>query len=213
MTAFAIDFQRDRATIAGDTLAYAPSRTDARPLGFISKVLPLPQIRGVLFSRGQYQVTVHAHAALSMMPQVTTIEAAAALPEVLNEASIAYAAQCDIHDYAEVGLAEVALCGWSDAERRMRLWQFLCTGRYRSQDGGGRNYGLCSRPRMLDAYLPTKPGLSVDQRLVATMQGAVRFFADNKAMMCGAVIGGQVLATEVTRSGMSTRVIHEFSRL
>ena len=88
MSAFAVDFRPDRLIVAGDTLGYAPDRAEARPLGFIPKVLPLPHLRGVMFARGMQIIPVRALAYLMLSPSLFTVEAVAdALPAVLQELS------------------------------------------------------------------------------------------------------------------------------
>jgi hypothetical protein len=212
MTAFAIDFQRDRVTVAGDTLGYAPDRTEVRPLGFIAKILPLPHLKAVLFSRGQYQILVTVAAQLFLSPQIMTIEdAAAALPDMLRAATDQYAEQHGIDDPASVGLLEAALCGWSEAEQRMRVFQFLNHDGYVAQDDGGAIYGVLSFPRLSGKYMPQIAGAATDQQLVQVVQAAGRYFTDEPAVNCGARVGGEVVCFEITPHGMSQRTLHRFA--
>jgi hypothetical protein len=78
VTAFAIDFRRNRVIVAGDTLAYVPDRTEARPLGYFSKIFPVAHLKAVLFCRGQMQIGAAAALWLSLSPNINTIEDAAA---------------------------------------------------------------------------------------------------------------------------------------
>jgi hypothetical protein len=211
MTAFAIDFRRDRVSVAGDTLGYAPDRTEVKPLGFIPKILPLPHLKAVLFSRGQYQILVSAAAQLFLSPQImTTEDAAEALPGMLQAATHQYAEQQGIGDPYSVGLLEAALCGWSEAEQRMRIWQFLNYDGYAAQADSGSEYGVLSFPRLPAAYMPRVTGDITDKHLVEVIQAAGRYFVDEPEANCGARVGGEVTRFEITPHGMAQRTIHRF---
>jgi hypothetical protein len=63
-------------------------------------------------------------------------------------------------------MAEIAFCGWSEAERRMRLWYAFNGTDYELQDDGGERYGMLSMP-----ILEEMPPLSgpIDKQLIAIM--------------------------------------------
>jgi hypothetical protein len=210
MTAFAIDFQRDRVTVAGDTLGYIPSRDDLRPLGFICKALPLPALKAVLFFRGQFEIAARAAMALTLSPHIISIEAAAAaLPQCLTDISEIYADAHDLGDFTQIGLAEIVIAGWSEAEGRMRLWQFLSHEGYRGQDDGGAIYGVLAFPMLPQDYMPATQATG-DARLVEIIQAQGRFFAENVAMVGPLRLGGEILSTEITPGGISTRTLYRF---
>jgi len=212
MTAFAVDFQRDRLVVAGDTLGYTPDRVEARPLGYIPKVIPLPHVRGVIFGRGMQAIVVRAAAYLMLSPALYTIEAAAeALPNALYEISEEYADQVGLIDWRSVGLLECVLAGWSEAEGRMRMWSFASYERYKPYaDHGAANYGLLQFPRLPAKYAPCTDGMTRDESLVAIIEGAGQLFADPAAQMGGARVGGEVIAIEVRPHGMSQRTLYRF---
>jgi len=212
MTAFAIKFERSSVTIASDTLAYVPRRGEARPLGFISKVIGLPQLRAVLFSRGQYEILVRVAAAAMLSPQTLGIEDLAdALPAMLRIETDAYAEAHDIDDWRGVNLCEVVLAGWSEAGERMRMWCLNNYEDYTAQDDGGRFYGqLMTMPRLSDAQLRGIDKQPTIAALVAAMKVERQVFADNPDLMGGMILGGEILATEITPAGVSQRVVHRF---
>lgn len=210
MTAFAIDFQPRRLTVAGDTLFYAPDRGEARPLGYASKIIPLPVMRAVLFARGMHAITVQAAAALMLDPSLLTIEdAAATLPNLLRQISDNYADQADIDDWRSVAMLELVLAGWSEHEGRMRLWQFTSYQDYAAQDDGGASYGVLPFPRLPAEYMPKASGSS-DADLVAIITAAGRLFADHAAEMGSARVGGEVMKVDVTPDGIATRTLYRF---
>ena len=121
MTSYALGYSRKKVVVASDTLAYVPDIREVKPLGFVSKVLAIPHLNAVLFSRGQYEICVRAWAALMIPPTAKSVEdAAAALPEMLRSISIAYCDEHDIGDYRDVCLLELAFIGFSPAKGRIR---------------------------------------------------------------------------------------------
>jgi hypothetical protein len=208
MSAFAIQFGAKRATIACDSLAYVPDRREVKPLGFISKVLVLPHLKAVLFSRGQYEVLVRAWCDLMAAPDVSTIEQAAErLPGMLRIASDAYCAEQGIDDYREVGLLEAFMFGWSPAKRRMRGWQYLNYSDYDSQEIGEAHYGNMTLPALPKAHAPATAGKTADDGLVESVLAVGRYFEAEPAVNCGMRIGGEVIATNITPNGVSVRTL------
>ena len=158
-----------------------------------------------------YEITVRAAAELMLSPILFGIEdAAEALPAILRALSVQYAERHDIEDYTSVGLLEIALAGWSEAEQRMRFWQFLSYEGYQAQDDGGNHYGVLPFPRLPAEYIPAPDGFTTDEHLVAIIKGAGRCFADNPAAMGPIRVGGEVLAVDITPQGISTRTLHRF---
>lgn len=208
MTAYALFFKPARLIVASDTLGYIPSRTEVRPLGFLSKVFPLAHLKAVIFSRGQMQIPAHAAMCLGLDPAVHTIEAAAeALPEILTKVTEQYCAEQDIDDPDSLAIAEVVLAGWSEAERRCRVWYFFNGTGYEPQDDGGENYGLLALPGLPE--MPQATG-SLDKQLIAIMHAEQRYFDDNPDLMHGMRLGGEIQSWTIDREGISQRVIYRY---
>jgi hypothetical protein len=211
MTAFAISLEPRKLIVAGDTLAYTPDRHDGRPLGFISKVIPLPHINSVMFSRGMYQITMQAAAKLMLSPFLMSIEAAASgLAAVLRDCSKAYAAEHSIADYTAFGLLELVLAGWSKKQKRMRLWYYTNHTAYEPEEGTDRLSGVSPFPRLAPHHMPRLAGLERNDQLVRMVQAIGRSFSTSPGM-AGMRIGGEIIAYELTPEGMSMRVLHRFS--
>lgn len=210
MTAYAVDFRPDWVTIAADTLMLVPDRHRVRPLGHLSKVLPLAHLRAALLGRGMHQIPAGAHAVLGQNTALHSVEdAAAALPEVLRVVTEAYCSQVGIPDASAYGLAEVMLVGWSEAERRMRMWHCVNVDNYTTRDDQGRQYGLLPVPILPDAALPTLEG-TLDAQLVAMLLAEDRWFRDNPQIMGAARLGGEVQCWTIDRAGLSMRVIYRW---
>ena len=211
MTAYAIDFRKTRAVVASDTLSYAPDRREVVPLGFINKVLPFPHLKAVLFSRGQVQIIASVYAGLLTVPQILDLEdLVTALPASLRFATQAYAMAQGIEDPVNAGLLEVVLIGWSERHKRMRAFQFLNMREYIAEDAG-ECYGLLSFPRLPAEYQPKAQGQATDRDLVRVIQAADKWFTDQPELNCGMRVGGEIVATNITPMGMSTRTIHRFA--
>lgn len=211
MTAFAIDFQPKRLTVASDTLGYAPHQREAKPLGFVTKVFPIPHLKSVMFGRGMLAIPVQAAVQLMLSPTLFTIEdAAAALSGILDKISVAYAKTEGIRDYTSVALLELILAGWNAAEGRMRIFQFLSYDRYAVQADEGR-YGLTPFPLLPAHYMPRLQGPVTDAHLVEVIEAVGRYFIDEPEIACGARVGGEVMAIELTPEGMAQRTLHRFA--
>lgn len=212
MTAFCIDFHADRLTVAGDSLAYLPDRNEVRPLGYIPKVIPVTNLRAVIFARGIHLISVRAAAFLMLSPAVYSVEAAAeVLPEALRRISDEYAEQVGIENWPALGLAEVIFGGWSPAAGRIRLFSFASYQNYEPfADQGAADYGITAFPRLPAHYMPNLRGLTTDESLVAVIKAAGRLFADPASGMAGARVGGEVIATTVTPTSTETRTLYRF---
>jgi hypothetical protein len=198
--------------VAGDTLAYMPDRHEVRPLGFIQKVLPLPHLKAVLFSRGQYQILVTAYAGLLLIPQLIDIEdAAAALPAALQAATAWYCEQQGIsEDPTSVGLLEAVLLGWSEREKRTRCWQFMNMRSYQAEDVG-ECYGMLAFPRIPAKYQHAVKGAPTDRDLVRAVEAAGRYFVGEPEINCGARVGGEITCFDITPRGLTYRTLHKFA--
>jgi hypothetical protein len=213
MSAFAFSYAHQRIVVAADSLAYIPDRVEVKPLGFISKVLPLPHLKAVLFTRGQYTIAACAMAQLLLAPGIMTIEgAAAALPDILQDETEVNASLNGIGDPESLFMLEAVLCGWSEAKRRMRVWQFFNYEGFKPHTEGDGHYQLHAWPPLPATHAPKlAPGMDTDARLVATMQALRSYFEDVSDANCGARVGGEILSTEITPHGMCQRVLHRFS--
>lgn len=210
MTAYAISFEKTQATIASDTLCYVPNRQEARPLGFMSKVFVVPHLKCAILTRGIMQISAVAATRLNLSPQVRTIEdAAAVLPEMLMAETQRWADEQEIADPASLAIAEVALLGWSEAERRMVMYYGLNRDDYALQSDNGEHYGLLSFPRLPEHDMP-KPAGNVDKQLVDIMLAEKKFFAAHPELMGGMILGGEVQAWTIEPAGISQRIIHKF---
>ena len=65
-------------------------------------------------------------------------------------------------------------------------------------------------PQLPPRYMPSLDGLTTDESLVAIIQAAGRLFADPTSQMRMARIGGEILATEITPTGMAQRTLYRF---
>jgi hypothetical protein len=212
MTAFAIDFRKTRATVAADTLGYIPDLHEVRPIGFINKILPLPHLKAVLVARGQQQILVQAWAGLYLVPQMLDVEdAAGALPAMLQFSTQTYCVEQGIQeDPTGFGLLEVVLLGWSEREKRMRLWQFQNMQDYQPHDAG-EYYGLHILPTLPANYVPRVHNPATDRDLVRAVEAAGRYFVDHPELCCGARVGGEVVCTDLTPRGLTHRTLHRFA--
>jgi hypothetical protein len=212
MTAFALEMTRDRFTVCADSLGYTIN--GGKPLTVaMQKVIPLPALRAVIYSRGMFQITVHVAAELMMRYDIQDIEhAAEILPELLSTATERVCALHDIEtDPAELMMLEFTLAGWSERDRRVKWWDFNNYEGYAASEplvtDTRRIWGSPSLPA---EYKPTVPaGMAPERQLVEVMKAQRRHFAENPAM-AGAIIGGEVHATTVTEAGISHRVLYRF---
>jgi hypothetical protein len=214
MTAFAIKFERRSIAIASDTIAYVPDKRQAKPVGFVNKVAVFPHLRAALFARGQMQILGSAAADIAMRPDLFSIEdAATRLPEALADISECYCDQHGLDDWRTLALAEVVFTGWSAAEGRMRLWLYNSYENYRPQDDGGAFYGrLLTMPRLSDRQLPPRlDRLPVADALVAAMQAERELFAEHPETVGGAIIGGEIVLTDINPQRVSQRIVHQFA--
>jgi len=209
VTAFAVDFARDHLRIAADTLAYMPGRAAVQPLGFVCKIIPLPQFQAVLISRGQLQITIEAAAELTLAVHLFSIEtAAAALPDALTSAAMRYIAGQGVEDYA--GLSEVCLLGWSPAAGRMRAWQYSSYRDFKAESEDGERYGVLSFPRVPPKFMPAVSSPASDEALIDIIRGVDRWFQADPGTNCNQRAGGEVLVVDITPDSMSSRTVHRF---
>jgi hypothetical protein len=209
VTGYAISFGRERVVIAADTAIYLPARPPApqQVVGYTSKVYPLAHLRAAIFGRGVAQIIAETAMLVGLAPPLGTIEAVAeAMPSLLRATTERYCSLAGIDDPAKYLLGEVYLAGWSEAESRMRayLWQNWDDWQQPRAPG---DYGAFALPPLPDEEMPARRG-SLDAHLVAVMRAQRRFFEAHPEH--GVVVGGEVQRWEITRMGISQRVIHRF---
>jgi hypothetical protein len=194
-------------------LAYVPNRKEAIPLGFVSKILPLPHLKAALFARGQQLPVIQAAAEFMTAPHVSSLEdAAILLGMVLRTFTAAYADQHDIDDWTAVGMIEAYLIGYSDEKSRMRLYRLTNMTGYRLEpDNDYTGTIACSFPELPEARKPKLDGLSPEDQCVALIKAERDYFAAEPEAMCGAFIGGEIVSWSIDPAGaMAYRVLHRF---
>jgi hypothetical protein len=212
MTAYVLDLRRDRLTIGSDTCAYVVAEA-VRPLGFTSKVTPIPHLRAALCGRGILAIGYEAAMTLNLSAELQTFsQAAAALPDILRRVTSRYAAHVGIGDHRDTQIFEAIFCGWDAEQQRMRLLTFY---NYQGDDGYGNGedfppgaYGAVVMPVLPpDFALPPEAAkLSTTLRIRAGMEAARRYFLDNGA----AIVGGELVTTEITPQGITQQIIGQF---
>jgi hypothetical protein len=215
VTAYAISFARERVVIAADTVFYLPDRQAAPPriLGYGTKVHPLAHLRAAIFGRGIGKLITETAGLVLMAPHLDSIErVAGTMPQMLRAVTGRYCRSAGIDDPSAYGMAEVYLVGWSEADRRMRFWVWGNIDDWHgfADDGSGTLYRMLAMPPLPDDEMPARRG-SLDAHLVAVMAAERRFFEARPE--CGVMVGGEVQAWQITRNGISQRVIHRFPDL
>jgi hypothetical protein len=211
MTACSYDYRADRIVIAADSAIYDD---DGVVHGHGCKVYTLPTIRAVMFARGKLAIIVNAVRQLLLTPPLFSIEdAAAAMPEFLSKAAEAWADSLDI-DMPPAGenYMECMLAGWSEAEGRMRNFQFTSADGFKSHAEFDRAYGGPYAWPMLPAdYMPLDRSTDpVEQKLVATLRAIDRWCGDNAEALNGVRLGGDMMAVTLTEAGASFSTIGTF---
>jgi hypothetical protein len=207
MTGYVIHLDRNRLCVASDTLAYIGS--DSRPISFITKIFPLPNLRAVVFSRGQHQLVVQAVGALHLGYDIQSIEdAAEELPATLRHFSEIYAEDHELGDHRNFLMFGLYLAGWSERDRRMKLWYFENTRDYVPEERVDLPW-VNTAPELPAALVPPDVArLPWDKRSVACLKALRRYFAETPD--CGTSIGGEVDSWDLTPTGMTRRILHRF---
>ncbi len=214
MTAFAHDYRRDRITVCADTLGYVPDRREVRPLGFLCKVFSLPHLRAVVYGRGQMWLVAQAVAALQLDSDCVEIEdAAALLPGKLRKLTAQYAQLVGWQgNIAEIHALELTLAGYSQAEGRMRLWQFASYENYKPHNENDSDYGgPYPWPILPVQYRPRQdPSQPLEKRMIGVIQAIDRYFVAEPGINHGQRVGGEITLTEVTPDAITSRVVFRF---
>lgn len=202
MTAFALDFRRDRIRIACDTAIYIPGAESAVAVGFTDKMIPITRLNAVVFARGQLLLCVQAAAQLMLAIELKTLEAAAAaLPALLRGLAAQYGKDQNIDDIESRNVLEFTLAGWSESEQQMKLWQFMSVRGFAPYENQESDYGFLTVPFLPREYTPDGADITIEQRLVLAMMGERDFFARNAHLVGGAMIGGEVRLFDIQRGG------------
>lgn len=155
-------------------------------------------------------LVVRAAAELMLHPEVGTVEdAAAALPGMLHRLSLAYAAEAGIPDYTAVALLELGFAGWSEQAQCMRMWGFASYCAYEPNEQGADWHGKRSFPAVPPGFMPHLDGKTLPRQLVQIFEALQRFGEARPDLQIK--IGGELLAFEVSRDGITQRTIHRFA--
>lgn len=210
MTAYVFD-RRDpkRLLIGSDTLGYTPGERP-KPLGFSGKVIPVPHLRGVLCGRGMMAIGVSAAAHLMAEPSVVTfVDVLEVLPPILTRCTADYAVQYYIPDPDSLMLYECIWAGWNDGEGRMEVVAFRNYEQYKPIRGDAKST-VSAIPELPREYVPANlAGAAPDRMIVELMKAERRYLAEHPDVV-PAIIGGEVVITEITPNGISSRIVHQF---
>lgn len=210
MTAFVIDIRRERLAVAADTCGYVVGEV-VKPLGFTSKVVSIPHLRAVLFGRGITAIGHRAGFDLMLSPTVHTIEEAAeALPAMLRVVTEEHAEANGIADHRELQVFEAVFGGYSERDRRVKLWTFYnYRDDYAPEEFPEGAIGTVIMPVLPPEFAlpPAAAALPLDKRLIAGMQAAKRYFLAN----CAAIVGGEIQVTEANAAGVACRTVARFA--
>jgi hypothetical protein len=75
-------------------------------------------------------------------------------------------------------MAEIYLCGWSDAAKRPRVFVFTNYSKYAVQQDSGPATMLATFPELPAEYMPS-PAAPESKRIVGAMEGLRRYFTDS----------------------------------
>jgi hypothetical protein len=149
-----------------------------------------------------------------LSPIIFSIEdAAGALPGILRELTRLHAEENDLGDPAGLRLLECTLAGWSEAEDRMRLWQFLSAEDYSPHDEFDAHYGgPYPIPPLNSSFFPLdRAADTLETKLIGILHAHDRFCAEHPEIAGGVRLGGEIALTTVTEHGISHRIIGCFS--
>jgi hypothetical protein len=210
MTAFVVSRETRRLLVASDTLAYSIDQTDPKPLGFVAKAIPIPHLRAVLCSRGALAIGAWAAAELTVTPGVATYrDAIEALRDILIRVTARYAEEQGIADPDALMLYEALFCGWNEATGRGEVTAFRNFEGFTPVPDDGRR-GLSAIPDLPAAYVPKSlAGAPIERQLVGLMQAMRRYFSEHPEVV-PALIGGEIIVTEITAQAVQSRIIHRF---
>lgn len=210
MTAFFIDLSKpQRALVASDSLGYTVTGERHEPLGFATKVMQVPHLRGAFFGSGLYDIQVRTFADLLLYPELITYEhVVEMLPHLLHKATRQVARERDIEDPDGLILFCAGWLGWSEAAGKCELTLFQNDDGYAPRVGFT---GMIGIPNCSAEYLP--PGfhkLPQEPRAAAAMRAVQRFIVDHGEALGQPPIGGSIIVTEVSRHGVSSREVGKF---
>lgn len=214
MTAFFIDLTapRDRALIASDTLAYTVGGDGHAALGFTTKAIAFPHLRGAMIGAGLLDIHVRAAAHLMMQAEVLSFDAVIdTLPGILRAVTIDLAYERGIDDPDQLLLFQAGWVGFNEQAGQFELTLFSNYDGYVPRPNGG--FTLVGIPNIPPSYLP--PGFSSitspEVRAIAALRATRKFTEDHGA----APIGGEIMLTDVRLDGVSSRVVarfHDFAK-
>lgn len=207
MTAAALMYFSDRATICADTRVYDDL---GETVGYAAKVYALPSMRAMFFGRGKLSITHVVVSKLLLSPQLHTFDdAAAAFSDIYREVTDAFCEQFDFDRTAQP-LHECCFAGWSESEQRVRLGFASSLGNFalHFQESYG---GPFAWPRVPASCIPApKSTDGPDDRLRDTLLGIDRWCVENPTETGGTRLGGSMTLADLTENGISCRDIGAF---
>src|SRR4051794_12644053 len=205
MTAFAFDLAPDRLAIASDSAIYTVG-TEARLIGFSSKVFTIPRLRFMLCGRGIIDIAADVHHRLAVSPVATFAEAVELMPALLRDATDAWAEANGVEDHRSRQVAEMLYGGYDREAGRARLFAAYNYEDFVPQElPAGAGCGVV--PTLPAAMRPNIDGLPPRKRMLRGLRAAARYVASDPTRAKGAVIGGECEMTTVRASGISTVTI------
>jgi hypothetical protein len=210
VSAFSFAFTAETFCVAYDTLIGALGAKRPLPIGFGQKVHPLLQHRAVLFGSGAGQIVVDAARALALQPHLTELEdLVKVLPGLLGELARGFAEQAALGDHRPLGLLRTLLAGWSEREKRFRLWSF---NNFEDDFAAQESLlmGLRVIPDIVDFDTVELAGNNIGEQLVAALLAMNDVLRADPEGYHGLVLGGEIHALEITQAGFCHRVLHRF---
>jgi hypothetical protein len=210
MTAAAIDYRADRVCIASDSRVYDDVGTT---LGAGTKVFSVPHLRCVFFSRGRSAVTIGVLARVMLEPTLFTIEnLAEAMPDILRGTVSDW---CDeMGSDPPTGIYhESVWFGWSEAEERMRCFQWWNSDNFVTHSEPDRRYGAYSWPAIpAESLPPDRSTDSTETKLSGVLKAIDTWAADNAALpsVGGARLGGDMMMCTLTEAAIDNKIIGTF---
>lgn len=207
MTAFFVDFRRDRIAIGSDTIGYSVGAETA-PMGFVSKVTLLPRLRAAIFGRGITAIGLRAAFVLMLSPHAHRFgEAAEMLPDVLREATEEWAAEAGIDDHRDAQAYEAFFAGFDPEQGRCRLLAAYNYNDFSIEEMPATASGAAVLPALPPEFVPNLAGMSIERQAIAGLQAARQYIESDQERSRGVIIGGEVELTEITERGISTAVV------
>lgn len=202
---------RERVLIATDTLSYTLDGPENAPLGFSSKVLAVPHLRGALVGAGAYELLVRTHGELLMRPYLlTNSDVLRELPEILIELTEQLCEQRGMGDHRELVLFTAGWIGWNEVEKQFEMALFENVNNYKIKPVPA---GLFALPNVSVEYAKGVAEIADPVvRAMAGLRSIHKFCADYGTLLGegGAALGGEIQITTIDPAGVATRTVGKF---